>query len=211
MGGVVQVLTKEAEFRDSTNWSGRALGKYMTGDMEKAVRGEAAYESENVAALVGATYRNFGNLIGGDTSGKQSPSGYKELAFDAKVKLRLKENVGLTVAHQFFQQQHVPVYHRVVLENFALNEFDPQQRMLTYAKLNTETKNNLFREIAFIASWQQTIEGRNSRRNGSNILRRERDKVNTLGFTVDVASHFSKVWSANSGVEVYADKVNSMR
>jgi outer membrane cobalamin receptor len=147
LGGVIQVLTKEPEFYDSTKWSGRAISKYMSGDMEKTVRGEASYASQNVAAIVGATYRNFGDLIGGDTTGKQSPSGYKELAFDAKAKFRLKENVGLTVAHQFFRQQHVPVYHKVVLENFAVNEFDPQQRMLSYARLNTETKNNLFRKL----------------------------------------------------------------
>nr|MBA2760678.1 TonB-dependent receptor [Segetibacter sp.] len=211
LGGVLQVFTKEPEFKDSTNWSGRAMGKYMSGDMEKTVRGEAAYSSQNVAAMVGATYRNFGDLIGGDTTGKQSPTGYKELAFDAKAKFRLKENVGLTVAHQFFQQQHVPVYHKVVLENFAVNEFDPQQRMLTYAKLNKETGNDLFKEIELIASWQQNIEGRNSIKNGSNTLRKERDEINTVGFTADVASHLSEVWSANSGIEVYTDNVNSMR
>ncbi len=211
LGGVVQVFTKELAFQDSANWSGKATGKYMSGDMEKTVRGEASYASANAAATVGATYRNFGDLIGGDTTGKQSPSGYKELAFDAKVKFRLMDDVSLTVAHQFFQQQHVPVYHKVVLENFFLNEFDPQQRMLSYARFIKQTKNNWLKEIEATASWQQNIEGRNSRKNGGDMLRKERDEINTVAFTANVASYVSEVWSANSGVEVYADKVSSSR
>jgi outer membrane receptor protein involved in Fe transport len=212
IGGVLQVFTKEPAFSiDKAKWSGRAVGKYMTGDMEKTVRGEAVYSSKKVATIVGATYRNFGDLVGGDTTGRQSPSGYKEFAFDAKSKFLLKPDFELTLAHQFFQQQNVPVYHRVILENFALNEFDPQERMLNYAKLKFRNNSEWISNIEMIASWQQNIEGRNSLKIGSNTLRKEKDKVSTLSFTTDVSSHFSDVWSANSGVELYRDKVNSTR
>lgn len=212
LGGVIQLFTKEPQFvQEGARWSGRAIGKYMSGDMEKTVRGEAGYATKNAGVLIGATYRNFGDLIGGDTTGRQSPSGYKVFSFDAKAKFRLPNDYELTLAHQFLRQQHVPVYHRVVLENFAVNEFDPQQRMLSYARLDKETKNNIFKKLEFIASWQHTTEGRNSRRNGSNILRKELDEINTLGFSSDIYSQFSKAWSSNSGVEIYADKVNSMR
>ena len=212
MGGVLQVFTKEPAFNSNhKKWSGRALSKYMTGDMEKTVRGEAAYGGQKVAAAVGATYRNFGDLVGGDTSGRQSPSGYKEFSFDAKLKFLLSEGVQLTLAHQFLQQQHVPVYHRIVLENFAINEFEPQQRMLNYAKLNISNPAKWINNIEMIASWQQSIEGRNSRKNGSNTLRHEKDEVNTAGFTTDISTRLSKIWTANSGIELYADKVNSIR
>lgn len=212
LGGVVQLFTKEPQFSNTgSKWLGKVLGKYMTGDMEKTVRGEGVYQGQHVAAQVGATYRNFGDLIGGDTTGKQLPSGYKEFAFDAKTKFRIKDAFDVTLAHQFLQQQHVPVYHKVVLENFAVNEMDPQQRMLTYAKVNRQAHNKFFQQIEAIASWQQTIEGRNSRKNGSSTLSKEKDEVNTLGFTFDVASQFSNAWSANTGIELYADKVNSTR
>jgi outer membrane receptor protein involved in Fe transport len=98
-----------------------------------------------------------------------------------------------------------------VLENFAVNEFDPQQRMLNYAKLNFKNTHQWISNIEMIASWQQTIEGRNSRKNGSNTLLKEKDAINTLGFTTDISSHFSNAWSANSGIELYSDKVNSTR
>ncbi len=212
LGGVIQVFTKEPQYvQEGSGWSGRAVSKYMSGDMEKTVRGEAGYATKNTGVQIGATYRNFGDLIGGDTTGRQSPSGYKVFSFDAKAKFRIQDNYELTFAHQFLRQQHVPVYHRIVLENFAVNEFDPQQRMLSYARLEKETKNNLFKKLELIASWQHTTEGRNSRKNGSTVLRKELDEINTLGFSSNVSSQFSKAWSSNSGIEMYTDKVNSMR
>ncbi|MCW3079515.1 TonB-dependent receptor [Segetibacter sp.] len=212
IGGVLQVFSKEPQFSSAKGkWSGRAIGKYTTGNMEKTLRGEAMYSTEKVATTIGATYRNFGDLIGGGTTGKQSPSGYNEFAFDAKAKILLQPNLQLTLAHQFLKQPDVPVYHKVVLENFAINNFDLQQRMLNYAKLNMKNNSAWIRNIEIIASWQQTVEGRGSRKNGSNILRRERDEINTLGLTTDISSTFTKAWTANSGIELYRDKVNSTR
>ena len=74
----------------------------------------------------GFSYRNFGDLVGGDTTGKQSPSGYKEMDFDIKSRFLLNKNTILTVAHQNVRQKNVPVFHKVKLENFNLNEFEPQ-------------------------------------------------------------------------------------
>ncbi|HLL41771.1 MAG TPA: TonB-dependent receptor plug domain-containing protein, partial [Segetibacter sp.] len=110
IGGVLQVFTREPHFSDKSKWGGKAVGKYTTGGMEKTARAEANYSSEKAAATIGATYRNFGDLVGGDTTGKQTPSGYKEFAFDAKSKFLLQPDVELTLAHQFLQQRHVPVY-----------------------------------------------------------------------------------------------------
>src|SRR5688572_28261031 len=211
MGGVIQVFTSDQGFSNgSREWSGRTVAKYMTGDMEKTVRGEATYSSKNVVASVGAGYKKFGDLIGGDTTGRQAPSGYEEFAFDVKTKFAFREDIALTLAHQFVRQHYVPVYHKLKLENFAVNEFEPQQRMLTYAKLNIQGKHAWLSNVDIITSWQQHLEGRNSRKNGSNSFRFEKDKVNTLGLTTDLSSVFSKVWSANSDIELYYYKVISV-
>ena len=45
------------------------------------------------------TYKNFDDLVGRDTTGSQSPSRYREFAFDPKSKFLLKPNVELTRAH----------------------------------------------------------------------------------------------------------------
>lgn len=210
MGGVIQVFTKEPLLnKDRSSLHGNVFGKYMTGVMEKSGRTELEYSSPKFAALVGGTFRDFGDIIGGKNTGKQSPSGYDEYAFDAKIVTPLKKNIQLTVTSQFLRQLHVPVYHKVKLENYLLNEFDPQQRLLTYARLNIKGHKKLFDQVRVIASWQQNEEGRSSQKNGSDLLIREKDEIRTLGFTTDISSVMSKIWTANSGIEVYHDQVGS--
>ncbi|WP_407523267.1 TonB-dependent receptor [Lacibacter sp. MH-610] len=211
LGGTIQVLTKDAVLSETKKWDGAAQAKFMSAGMEQTGRGEFNYSSSKLAVTGGITYRNFGNLLSGDTTGFQNPSGYKELAYDVKLKFLLKQNIELTTAHQLLQQKNVPVFHKVRLENFLLNEMDPQQRMLSYAKLKIQNTNPLIKTIEFTASHQQTKEGRNSQKNGSAVLRKEFDKVNTFGFTADVQSVYNKYWSSSSGIDLYMDKVNSIR
>ena len=212
IGGVLQVFTKEPVLNPSgKSIHGQALGRFMTGDMEKSTRGEVEVNTPNYGAIIGATYRDFGDLIGGKNTGTQSPSGYNEYAFDAKVALELKKNIQLTLANQFVRQQHVPIYHKVALENYRLNEFDPQQRMMTYARLNIQGSKKLLNQIKIITSWQNNIEGRNSQKNGTNLLVKEKDHINTLGVTADIFSKLNAVWTANSGIEIYHDNVGSER
>jgi hemoglobin/transferrin/lactoferrin receptor protein len=211
LGGVIQVFTKQPGWSEKKYWKGRVLTRYMTGDMEKTTRGEVEYGSKKAAIAAGITYRDFGDLLGGDTTGKQSPSGYREWAFDVKAMWKLGSNVKLTVAQQRVQQFQVPVYHKLRLENFKTNESDPQQRLLTYARLSIDTKNNLFKEIVFTQSWHQAREGRKTLKNNASLLRKETDEINTMGFTVEIISKVRKNWLANSGIELYSDKVNSNR
>jgi outer membrane cobalamin receptor len=123
LGGVIHVLSNDPFFSvDKSSWRGKVLAKFMSGDMEKTGRAELGYASDKIAFTGGFTYRNFGDLIGGDTTGKQSPSGYNERAFNAKAKFLLHDNVQFTLSHQNVAQQHVPVYHKIILENFGLNK-----------------------------------------------------------------------------------------
>jgi hemoglobin/transferrin/lactoferrin receptor protein len=212
IGGVINLITATPQFSVAkTSFKAKAIAKYMTGDMEKTIRGEAMYSSKKFAFTTGISKRNFGDIIGGKATGKQSPSGYNERALDVKAKLLLKKNIQLTVASQFLQQQHVPVYHKVLLENFSLNEMDLQQRLLTYARVNVQGKSLLLKETEITFSFQQGIEGRSSLKNGSTALRKEKDKTATTGITADILSVINKRWTANSGIEIYTDKVNSTR
>lgn len=212
IGGVVHIFTREPQFaEDKSKWNGRLIGKYMTDDMEKTVRGEANYSGRKFAFAAGVSKKSFGNLVGGDTTGKQSPSGYEEWSLDMKAKFLLKKNMQLTFAHQFLRQQGVPVYHKVKLENFAFNEMDPQQRSLSYVRLNIPGRSRMAKEIEITTSWQQSIEGRHSRKNGSVIETREKDKVNSFGVTTDIFSEINQYWTVNSGIEWYHDEVKSKK
>lgn len=212
IGGVVQIITKEPLFSEAKKtFHGKVIGKYMTGDMEKTIRGEANYSGKKFAFIGGISRRSFGDLIGGDTTGKQYFSGYEEWSFDAKAKFLLKENIQLTFANQFLRQDNVPVYHKIKLENFAINEMDPQQRLFNYARLNIAGKSSLFNQTEITISNQHSTEGRNSQKNGSTSLRKEKDVTNSIGFTIDISSTINKNWTANSGFEIYHDKVGSTR
>lgn len=212
MGGVVQIFTREPEFSlNGKKLSGRLTGKYMTGDMEKTGRGEIAFSTKKLAFLAGVSKKDFGDLIGGDTTGKQSPSGYDEWGMDLNLKLSLKEDMTLQFVSQLLQQQHVPVFHKVQLENYLLNEMDPQRRLFSYARIRKVNDSRIFRETELTVSYQEGKEGRNNQKNGSQVLRVERDRVRTAGLTLDNNSVFSRHWSANSGIEIYQDKVFSTR
>lgn len=212
IGGALQLFTADPLLTTGKKeWHGNATGKFMTDGMEKTGRGQLQYNSEKVAFLGGGTIRDFGDLVGGKETGVQSPSGYKEYAFDGKLLFAFRENMQLTLASQFLNQSHVPIYHKVVLENYAINEFQPQQHLMNYAKLNIQGSKKVFDQVKFIASWQQNTENTRAQKNNSTQVQLDENLVNTLGFVTDITSKFNQNWSANSGVEYYHDKVSSSR
>ncbi len=211
MGGVIQVFTKDPAFSEKAKWSGNILGRVLSQDAEYSGRAELIYSSSKTAFQVGYTNRQFGDLPGGRSTGVQQPSGYAENAFDVKFKWQLNPHWLLTAAHQQVQQKQVPLYHRVALENFAYYNFEPQKRQLSYLKLEGQTQQALLSKISVTASSQLNQERRNYWRNGNANRFVEDDKVHTLGFTTDIYSVFNRNWTANSGIEFYADKVNSSK
>ncbi|MGE0018847.1 MAG: TonB-dependent receptor plug domain-containing protein [Draconibacterium sp.] len=212
MGGALQIFSVEPLLNSAgSEWHGNVTGKLMTGGMEKTGRGQLEYNSKKMAMMIGGTTRDFGDLVGGKETGVQSPSGYTEYAFDGKLLFALKDNMQLTLASQFLNQSHVQVYHKVELENYAVNEFQPQQRLMNYARLNIQGRKKIFDQVKFIASWQQNTENTTAQKNNSILMQLDSTRVNTLGFVADVTSAFSKIWSANSGVEYYHDNVLSSR
>lgn len=211
LGGAIQAFSRDAVLSGQPEWGGEVLLRGASQGMEQSARAGLTYGSRRAAFTGGLTWRNFGDLVGGDNTGRQTPSGYREFDFDLKGKFALTQRTTLTVAHQNVQQQLVPVYHKVQLENFAVNEFDPQKRALSYARLEQTLDRGVWRSWNFTASLQQTEEGRRSRKNGSSVERYENDRVRSLGFIAQVNHMFGSRWSANSGVEVYHDLVNSTR
>lgn len=209
MGGVIQVFSKAANFNSQNSWSGSVLGKMVSGNMEYTGRVELEYSSKNFGLHIGGSSRNFGDLIGGDTTGVQSPSGYKEQAYDFQAKWKLKNESIITIASQQLIQKEVPLYHRVKLENFAYYNFDPQLRGLHYAKIEIPGKSQFLSKTTVTASIQHTKEIRSYLKNGSANKFEETDKVKTLGLTAQVDSKFSNQWTAISGIEWYHDQVKS--
>jgi outer membrane cobalamin receptor len=211
IGGTIQAFTRELENAQDPTWGGTMFSRISTQGMEQTLHGRLSFSARKVAFSGGATWRNFGDLIGGDTTGRQSPTGYRELDFDVKGKILLSASSELTMSFQRVHQRDVPVFHKVVLENYAVNKMDPQKHELAYLRLNQKLNSGIFRSAVFTASIQQNEEGRLLQKNGSSLLRTENDRVHSIAFSAEALTSFGNSWSANSGVEVYNDIVQSRR
>jgi hemoglobin/transferrin/lactoferrin receptor protein len=211
MGGTIQVFTTTPSFSTTNEWNGTILTKFLSQKMEQTGRAVLGFSSKKIAFSTGVTTRNFGDLMGGKKTKTQSPTGYKELDFDLKMRLKLSEKNMLTVAHQNVTQYDVPIYHKITLENFAKNHTEKQARQLTYARFDGDFQSNFFQKYYLIASFQQTNEIRLQQKNNSHILRKEQDKVKTFGFNFNINHCLSNTYKINSGVEYYHDFVNSNR
>jgi len=211
LGGTIQAFSKDAEIRAKPEWGGTLVTRLATHGMEQSLHAEAQYGGAKAAMRGGFTWRNFGDIVGGDTTGRQSPNGYNELDFDVKGKVLLSPSGILTIAFQNVHQSDIPVYHKIMLENYVVNKMDPQKRMLGYARINKTLNKGIWKSAIITLSGQRSEEGRVSRKKGSNIERIENDQVCSASFASEINTSVGSIWSATSGIEVYHDLVYSTR
>lgn len=210
LGGVVHVFT-ESPRPGNNDWGGEVTARGASDNMELSGHGRLNYSGKKTAFTAGYGRRSFGDLVGGDTTGIQSPSGYDEQTYDVKGLVKTGQNSELILASQATFQEDVDVYHKVKLENFLFNRMTAQQRALHYARFNKTINKGVVSQISLTASLQKNTEWRESLKNNSTVRRDERDSIRTLGFTGEVITRFSGNWKASSGIEWYHDLVNSSR
>lgn len=209
--GVVNVQTNTLQFREKPQWQ-ESISTRLTGSgMEFSMRPQVTYEGRRFAFIAGAGTKRFGDLRGGDTTGFQRPSGYRERSFDMKMMADLGVGWKLTGSYQFLQQDGVPVYHKYVLENFALHTSDPIGRGFGYLRLNKVFGGTHLRGFELTLSSQEIAETRYLQKNGSLIRRYERDKASTLSVNADMNFQLTKRWHSNTGVDLSADRIRSKR
>jgi len=211
IGGTIHAFSHQLRTTDDPKWGSSILTRFATHGMEQSLRAGINYSNSTMALRSGITLRNFGDVIGGDTTGIQYPSGYREFDYDLKGMVVLSPKTSLTLNYQDVSQKNVPVYHKVALENYKINEMDPQKRKLAYLKVDHEIDKSIIKAVTATASYQHSMEGRNMQKNGSDMLRTETDKVRTFGFSAEALLKTSEVWSGTAGFELYNDLVNSSR
>lgn len=209
MGGVVNLITKNPAYaQDGWKVGGKIFGKWMSEDMQKTGRAEINASGENIAFTGGFTYSDFSDIVGGDTTGRQTPTGYGEYSGDMKLSMRLAKNQELILAYQYNKQTDVP-RHDKIINNYTKYHFDPQIRQLGYVRLKSNYDNKWLRQVTLTGSYNQSDETRIKQKDGSEKISNEHDLVNTYGAMVEVSSMPGKNWHFVSGVEYYYDKVNS--
>jgi hemoglobin/transferrin/lactoferrin receptor protein len=210
LGGVVQVISATPSFSSiGLKVGGSIQTKWMSAGMEQSIRPEIELSGKKVAFLGGFSARNFGNVLAGGELGILNPTGYDERSGDAKLLLRTGSNGILTTAFQHTTQSHVPRYDQVAQGGFSLYEFEPQKRQLSYLRWEYSTKSRWAQSFRLTGSFNRSIEGTISQRNNSVDLKKQFDEVNTLGLIAEVQSNPKSNWHVQSGIEYYADKVNS--
>ena len=211
MTGVINIQTTSLQLGPKPNWQEKALLRLSEAGMELTLRPELKYEGKKIAFVVGASSKKFGDLKGGDTTGFQRPTGYGEFSYDMKMKIDLGAEWQLTAAYQWLNQTNVPVFHKYRLENFAVNTSDPLKRGFGYIQAQKIFKSTFFKQLDIFVAEQMIGEQRYSRKNGSAVIRYEKDVVKTVSCGADLLVQFNKVWDVNTGIETYNDLISSKR
>lgn len=209
IGGVINVLTHQLQFAPKTVFHPEATAQWISGGMETGGQAALTASGKKWAFRTGGAYRQFGDLIAGKGLGKESPNGYDQWSMEAKGLFRLNRHFSLTAAYQDLQQKDVPVYHKVQLENFKYNSFDPQRRQLSYMRLHAAFDQKWWRKIEFTASRQLSYEVRKNQKNGNPVQVTETDKTITTGLQINALSKISEYWDMTTGFEWYSDAVRS--
>ena len=210
MGGVIAAKFHEPEFVKCNQWVPKVFFRTTTGNQEYSMRSSVDRCFGQNAITAGITMRQFGDVLAGGDLKYQRPSGYKE--FDVDVKFVHKDKLGKWVAaHQSNNQFDVPIFHRVALENYKFYNTTLQARTLSYLKRSLVFSGKLFDEIELMVGRQNQHEHREFQKNNSNLLRTERDSVNTYFFTTKFYGKLHNRWQWVLGTDFYFDKVNSAR
>ena len=209
--GVVNFFTLQPEFTAQKTFGGQLSARIATQGMELSELLKMTYSSENTSIVFVGANKQFGDVVRGGGLGLQRPTGYNEWDYFGKIRQQLSKAWVLEGLIQTTQQSQVPVFHKIKLENFKINEMDLQKYQRGYLKAIGQYENPIFRKIEFSVSQQTSIEQRKLQKNASTTLRAERDEITTLGILADVQSQFSPSWSAHSGIDYFNDRINSSR
>lgn len=210
MGGVINLLSKDLIFNEIPKWGFANLTRLTSANIEKTNRTELNYANKIMAWDGGISFKNYGNLVGGGNIGKQSPSGYSEFNYNTKIKFKTSDNSSLIFSTQKTSQFNVPIFHKIKLENFKVNQVDLQMHSLNYLRYNLKLNGNRKQEIFITISNQKSVEQRSNQKNNATNLRKEADTVNTNSFTSEIVTNLNNFWKMNTGIDYYQDKVNSL-
>ena len=209
MGGVIHLTTKEANTSSFKDFKLSNTSKFLSSQMEKTNRTEMSYATNNWTILGGLSIKRFGDIVGGEGVGNQAPSGYREKNYDIKAKVKLSSTQEITFSTQNTIQRDIPIYHKIVLENFKINQVDKQVHNLNYLKYRYASKHKVISEILVTLSQQRSIENRSNQKNNTTLLRKERDTIHSTGLTAEIIVKPTKNWTSNTGIDIYSDLVNS--
>jgi hemoglobin/transferrin/lactoferrin receptor protein len=209
MGGVVYLQTEKPGYAENKNkFNGTVYSRFMSRNMEKTIGVKMIYGDRNWAGMINGNISEFGHIVAGN--GKvQHPTAYGQQSWNTNWRVKIAKNQELTLAYQYLRQDEVDLYDQVTQRGYAISQTDPLKRQLAYLRWTADFSNPLFSKLIVTAFQQQFDEGRIRQKTNSPIVTTEFDKTVTRGFTAEFVSEISDRHEAGTGLDFYADKVNS--
>jgi hemoglobin/transferrin/lactoferrin receptor protein len=214
IGGAIQVRsTVTADERRGVH--GHAGLGWATQGMEQSANASLNWRTGQLRTHFSGAARQFGDLHAGSGIGRQSPNGYDQYAYQGKTEWYSASWGHFTALWHEVRQAQVPVFHKIQLENFVINQFDVQNRQLGYLNWHYAPRSKHLPALRVTVGGQQNTEQRSSQKNNNPILTRENDRVQgwfALAEAVTKRQLGSNLnWQGTYGAECYHDMVRSTK
>ncbi len=209
IGGVVNILTTDPMFSTQKNeLHGSLSAKWMSRSMEKTVSASLLYSTKNMIWEVRGSSSNFGDAYAANGK-KQTPTSYNQGSFYSILKYRINNKQELVACYQQLAQQDVDLYDQVTQRGFSTSKIDPQKRQLIYLRWEADLHSAISDQLRVTLSRQVSTERRVRQRLQSSTVNYEYDHVLTYGLQAEMEKKLADNWKMISGIEVYADDVES--
>ena len=219
IGGTVNALTigpKYSEKRYSSN--GRAYYRYADAENSHSSRGEVGGSyHKKFGWMLGASYKDFGDVEGGSDVGIQRKTGYDEWTGDVKFEYYVNPDSRIVFAHQNVDQNDAWRSHKTVYgiswEGTTVGDEKKrvldQRRHLTYLQYSGKNIGSLIDELKLSLSCQVQKEER-YRVKQDNKFDIQGVDVHTTGVCAQIDAYTAfGTWTY--GVEYYHDAIDSFK
>jgi hemoglobin/transferrin/lactoferrin receptor protein len=221
VGGTVNVVTQSPSTSggDGFHLSPQVYYRYDSATSSNVAKlALSGGQDDKVQFLVGAAYKNFGNVEAGGATGVQPNTGYEETDADVKVVVHLDGSSSLTLSHQRVDQDDVPRTHKTIFSKSfhgttvgseRRRNLD-QRRELTYVQYRTDRLGGPVRNARFSLSYHRHEEQQDR-------LKAEGSGGDLQGFDLGswgLWSQFetpTKIGRLTYGFEYYDDEVDSFK
>ena len=214
IGGSVNVLT-DVPGTAAQGLSSRVLYRYGNAESSQTARAEATYRGDALRAKAGYTYKDYGDVEAGGSTGVQPKTGYDEQNVDARLEYDIGERTTLALGYQYVNQDDAWRTHRTIhgiswngttVGTDRVLTFD-QGRQLGYVQVRHDDLGVVADTVRASLSYHEQTEDQYRVR--SNL------RYDELGFDVGTTGlwvQFDKKWGAAQlvyGADYYSDDVSS--
>lgn len=217
IGGTINLLSRGNDKTDP-GFNLHPSFYYRFSDAESSHSGHfelSGNYADKFGFLVGVSYKDFGDLEGGESVGVQKKTGYTDFDINFKADYALTDDSKITIAHQHVDiddawRSHKTIYgiswHGTTVGNEKKRVLD-QTRDLSYIKYEGENFDTFFDNLNLTFSYQQQEEER-FRIKADDRSDRQGFELNTVGFNLEMQT-MTNYGNWTYGLQYYVDHVDS--